>query len=766
MLNALFKNRNDEQANGLTKQAAENGWGQQNGWAMKQNQKKQLHIVKWPLFLASALLLTSCTDLSSSKGKDASYKAAENIPDRKNDAHIRNNDSVTSVKDQDGVEKGNDLYPGTGNFLGHPGKRHQFAKITGEDLVLNFENADLTEVVAIILGNLLKVDYVLNPMISGKVSLKTTRPMKADDVLAILESILRMHGAAMMVEEGLYKIVPMDIALRGSYMPQIAEHGEDIPAGYSVRLIPLRYISVLQMEKMLEPFASPDTVFRVDVDRNILVLAAPGIELNRLLDTVDLFDVDWLKGKSVGLFRLGFVDADVLADELKTVFGNEAGGPLEGILNFVPISRLNALLVMTTQPEYLDKAARWIERFDKGNDAGQNIYVYYLQNGKAVDVANVLTNLFMNQGRRSQTQGRVAPGRTATTVRNTAGSAAQNKNKALAQARQARMPNKKPQTSSLRASQNMAGEQDIRIVADEMNNALLIRASESEYRMIKAALRKLDIVPLQVLIEATIAEVTLTDDLRFGLQWFFNTGSLGNGDSGTIRLASGDDGSLAPTFPGFAGVINNSSGGIRGVLDTLEGVTTVNVISSPHLMVLDNQTAELKVGTEVPVVTQQQQSTDANNSNLVNTVQFKDIGVILQVTPRISSDGTISMEIEQEVSNVVRSINSGELTPTISQKSVKSSIVSQSGETIVLGGLISDEETKTRNGLPLVSKIPVLGNLFSRTEVNKARTELLILISPKIIRNASEARRITEELRDRLQGIKEMENRLRGPAAQ
>lgn len=720
---------------------------------MKYNQKLQRRYIFTPLVVVSSLFLSSCADFPGNLNRSAKPDQAKEISDNAESINVKGNDSITSFQDQDAGVKSSEIYPGTGNFLGHPAKTRKYAKITGNDLVLNFENADLSEVVGIILGKLLKVDYVINPVISGKVSLKTTRPMPAEDVLAILESILRMNGAAMIVEEGLYKIVPMDSAFKGSYMPEIAAGGQKIPAGYSVRLIPLRYISVLQMEKLLEPFASPDTVFRVDVDRNTLVLAAPGIELTRLLETVDLFDVDWLQGKSVGLFRLGFVDAEVLADELTTVFGNDVGGPLEGILNFVPISRLNALLVMTTQPEYLSKAATWINRFDKGNDAGQNLYVHYLQNGKAADVASVLTELFSIKGSGAKSQrGRVAPGLNPVRVSNSANTSGQ------------KSVNVRTNAAKQRATAKSSGtnDEEIRIVADEMNNALLIRASESEYRMIKAALRKLDILPLQVLIEATIAEVTLTDDLRFGLQWFFNTGSLGNGDVGTIRLASGDDGSLSPTFPGFAGIINNSSGGIRGVLDALEGVTTVNVISSPHLMVLNNQMAELKVGNEVPVVTQQQQNTDNNNSNLVNTVQFKETGVILKVTPRISSDGTIIMEIEQEVSNVVRSINSGELTPTISQRSVKSTIVAQSGETIVLGGLIADEETKTRSGLPLISRIPLVGNLFGRTEINKARTELLILISPKIVRNATEARRITQDLRDRLNGIKEMENRLRG----
>lgn len=648
---------------------------------------------------------------------------------------------------QTGQSFENELYPGTGQFLGNPKPSNNYIRLSDQEVSLNFENADLREAVEIILGETLGLSYIFDPAVVGTVSLKTTAPLPANSVLEILETMLRMNGAALVVEDRLYKIIPMAMIGNESFVPEIAGSGQRIPAGYNVLLVPLQYVSVSQMDKILEPFITPDTVIRLDQDRNVLVLGAPGFELSRIMETIALFDVDLLKGKSVGMFRLNYVNAEVAAQELNILFSSGPDAALEGMIRFVPITRLNALMILTTQPSYLEKAETWIRRLDKGDETGQNLYVHYLQNGKASEVAEILNQLLSGRSiSRNRQIGVVAPGLEPITLVATPNGITSDS-----------------RSISGTGQNNFTGTNNsiAQVVADEANNALLIRSSEKDFRMIKSTLQKMDIVPLQVLIEATIAEVTLTDEMRFGLQWYFNTGGLGNGYTGNVRLANGNDGSLVPSFPGFSGVVNDSTGGIRGVLDALEGVTSVNVISSPHLMALNNHTAELQVGDEVPVITQQQQNTTNINSTLVNTVQFRDTGVILKVTPRVSSDGTINMEIEQEVSNVVQAIDSGALTPTISQRMVKSTIVAQSGETIVLGGLISDQEINTRSGLPFVSRIPVFGSLFSRTEINKTRTELLVLISPKIVRNATEARRVTQELQDRLQGIEDLENRLK-----
>jgi len=734
--------------------------------------------LSFPLIGAGLLLLTSCAD----------QKVVDDRPPLKSfleqdQSEIENSEYRDGLENQDpksanadGAENQNDLYRGSGKFLGKS-KRASKANVnvTGREILLNFENAELREVVEVILGSTMGVNYIFDPRVEGVVSLKTTGPLPLETVLEILETMLRMNNAALIAEPGLYRVVPLDDVVRQNLLPELAQGGQKIPAGYSVRIVPLKYVSAIQMEKLLEPFLPQNGVVRVDVDRNLIVLAAPGTQMTKMLETVELFDVDLLKGKSVGIFRLNFVTAETLIEELSTVFGSETDGPLDGIIKFVPITRLNALLVLTTHPSYLDRAASWISRLDKGNVAGQNLYVYYVQNGKAADMANVLSDLFSDRRRdRDRQTGRVAPGREALRAQST---------QTPAQQAQAQLRAANGQNAAARATNNnpssrqnnrqglaFSSDADIRIIADEVNNALLVLASEQDYRMVSAALRKLDVQPLQVLIEATIAEVTLTDDLRYGLQWAFDTGSLGDGLTGRVGLtANATSTDLNVSTPGFSAIVDRGQD-IRGVLDALESVTTVNVISSPHLMVQDNQTAELTVGDEVPITTQRQQSiigggSTTNANNLINnSVQFRETGVILRVTPRVSSGGTVSLEIEQEVSTVVpNSSTEGTdgLTPTISQRKVSSSVVAQTGQTIVLGGLISNSETKGRTGVPVLSSIPVLGNLFSRTEVDSTRTELVVLITPRVVRNPKEAREVTNEIRQRLHGIRNFERRAR-----
>ena len=266
--------------------------------------------------------------------------------------------------------------------------------------------------------------------------------------------------------------------------------------------------------------------------------------------------------------------------------------------------------------------------------------------------------------------------------------------------------------------------------------------------MVMAAIKKLDIVPLQVLIEATIAEVKLTDNLRFGLQWYFKSGDVEGVLSNTATKL------IAPTLPGFSLIAAGTDAKV--ILDALEKETTINIVSSPHLMVLDNQTASLQVGDEVPVITRQQQSSISADSNLVNTVEYRNTGVIMNVTPRVNSSGSIIMDVEQEVSNVVPS-SEETLTPTISQRKFKSSLVVQSGDTVVLGGLIFDFTTKQRQGLPLLSSLPIIGPLFGTTDNEEQRTELVMLITPRLVQNRYEAKQVTDEVRRRLRALQELQ---------
>ena len=292
----------------------------------------------------------------------------------------------------------------------------------------------------------------------------------------------------------------------------------------------------------------------------------------------------------------------------------------------------------------------------------------------------------------------------------------------------------------------------MRIIADEKNNALVILATPREYRSVLAALRKLDIRPLQVLIEATIAEVKLNDELRYGLQWFFKSGSS------EFALSSGTSSAISSTFPGFSYLLGIPD--VRVVLDALDSVTDFKVISSPQLMVLDNETATLQVGDQVPVVTRASTGT-TTDSTTINEVQFRDTGIILEVTPRVNAGGLVQLDISQEASEVVETKIGGSDNPTIQQRKIKSTIAVQSGQTVALGGLIKDKRTNTSAGVPFLSRIPILGALFgSKADIGE-RTELLIMITPRVIRNQRDARVVTDELRKRVRALTPLDERIR-----
>ena len=636
---------------------------------------------------------------------------------------------------------------GTGTFVRAPGSALPAAARSGEGTItLNFENTALSEVVKVILGDLLAENYVIDPVIQGTVTLQTSQPLAEDNLIPTLEMLLRMNDAAVVYRQGLYHVVPRELAVRGLLTPQLGDSARPMPVGYHVQVVPLRFVSAAEMERILEPFAPVGSLIRTDTARNLLLLAGSGDELEGLIETIGVFDVDWLGGLSVGLFTPDFVDAPTLAEDLAAIFGDTAEGPLAGLVKIVTIERLDALLVVSPRPEYLTRVAEWIERLDRDSGAvGQRLFIYHVQNGKAVDLASVLTQVFEPQSASAVPPAELAPGLEPVDLRS--------EEPVLKDEELFAEPVPEPTPSVTRTS-NAPGEgltisrgATIRVIADEVNNALLIMATAQQYRQVAAALEDLDIVPLQVLIEATIAEVTLTGDLSLGLEWFFKN-RLGE-RSGEAQLDLGAAG-LVPAI-GFSYALR-SVADVRLVLNALASDSKLNIVSSPSLMVLNNQTATIQVGDQVPITTQQQQAT-ATTSTVVNNIEFRDTGVLLTVTPRVNAGGLVIMELEQEVSDVAPG-SAGSLTPTIQQRKISSTIAVQSGETVVLGGLIRENKNRSKSGLPGLYQIPILGVLFGNDTESVRRTELVILLTPRAVQGADAARSITEEFRRKMEGLK------------
>ena len=637
---------------------------------------------------------------------------------------------------------------------------------------LNFQSTDLLEVVKVFLSDLLQASYVIDPDVQGVASLQTSRPLTRDQLLPTLEMLLRMNGAALMVEGDTYRVLPRAKALRGNAIPQLGDSKGPMPAGFGLRIVPLRHVAAAEMAEIIEPLATPGNLIRTDTERNLLIFAGSSMELKSLVETVEIFDVDWMAGMSVGLFTPDYVDVATLFSELKSIFEVEVRGPLEDRIRFVPLERLNALLVVASTRRHFKSVAEWIERLDlDSEEAGQSLFVYQVRNLKAADLAVTLRQLFgETQVLSGPGKAVIAPGLRPATVQsrpasvsaaaasssvsqpaaNVVGTSGQpnvaspvaslagrraNASTALARARAAR----KPATS--------VGKPEI--IADEANNALLIMGTRKQYRQVRAALAQLDVVPLQVLIEATIAEITLTDELRHGLEWFFRN-SAGK-YSGGIQLDVGTAG-LAALAPGFSYALTDAAGIVRAVLNSLASDSRLNVVSSPSLMVLNNQEARIRVGDEVPIITQQQQST-ATDANIINTIEFRETGVLLSVKPRVNPGGLVTMDIQQEINDVAPGTGAS-LTPTIQTRAINSSVAVQSGQTVVLGGLIRENRTVQRSGFPGLYRLPVVGNLFGSTTNDKRRTELVILITPRAIRDEREAARVTQEFREKMQSLK------------
>ncbi len=675
-------------------------------------------------------------------------------------------DDLSPLSSNAGALVAPEIYRGTGVLARRPARRASDVAIESDGRVtLNFANADIREVVDVVLGETLGVSYIIDPKVQGQVTARTSRPIPRAAVIPALENILAMNGAALTLDDGIYKVVTLQQAATSLTTPVFAPTRADLARGFAIHVIPLRFAAAQAMADILKPFVGPGRVLRVDAARNLLIFAGTGTEAADLLDMVTVFDVDWMAGMSFALFPVQVADAKSLVADLETVF-LEGDSPLAGVIRFVPIERLNAVLVISSQPAYLERAETWIDRLDRGAEGtGRRIFVYHVQNSRAADLAEVLTRIFeteISEPRRAAPP-ELAPGLSPVSI--APSEPAPRPAQAAADQGQAAPPASVETVSAARPAGGRRNDLgsiatiqesgNIRIVADEKNNALVILATSAEYRMIEATLKRLDITPLQVLIEVTIAEVTLNDTLKYGLQWFFD-----KGDS-SVTFSTLSTGAVASAFPGFSYFFN--SGDARVVLNALTEITDVRVISSPQLMVLDNQTARLQIGDEVPIATQSAVSITDPNAPIVNTIQFRDTGVILEVTPRVNASGLVVLEVLQEVSSVKETDTSGIDSPTISQRSIQTTVAVQSGDTIALGGLISDREEDGVSGIPILSAIPILGNLFKTTENVVRRTELLVLITPRVVRDRGEALAVTEELRRRLSTLGPLEKRIEAP---
>ena len=567
----------------------------------------------------------------------------------------------------------------------------------GGDIVLNFADVPIREAARMILSDQLGKEFSIAAEVQGQVSLNNKQGLASSDLIPTLEALLSTINARLVIEDNNYSIVP------GAGTSLAISQG-------NLEIIPLRYIDAAEFAKLLEGYQVAATPIKRG---NLLALNGSSSKIKKVRELARSFDINWLRGMSVGIFPVQNTSANTLRDELLELFGKEIDKNEAQALRIMAIERSNSIMVIANQNDYVKMMGDWVERLDKaGGESNQAFFVYRVQNGRASDLAKLLDSMFggANPVNKEDEQSRTAP----------------------------------------RSLANLKSKSNFRVVADESTNSLIVTGSPHYYKAVRDAMKQLDSTPLQVLVEARIMELTLSDDLQYGLEWFLNGSRGSSNTSGSLDLLGPGIGAVQP---GFSYVVERA-GEVRAALNGLADDSRLKVLSSPSLMVLNNRTASILVGDEVPIPTRQAVSNISPEAPTVNEIEYRNTGILLTVSPRVNSGGMVTMDISQEVSSVVNNITSQIDAPTIQQRQLNSTVSIRDGQTVVLGGLIRDQSSTRETGVPLLKDIPGFGKLFSNTDNVSQRTELIVLITPRVISNEKDTDAITQEYREKMIGLR------------
>jgi general secretion pathway protein D len=682
---------------------------------------------------------------------------------------------------------------GTGQFVRPVGLARPRPVAAGAGTVtFNFENQPVEAVVKAILGDLLHENYSITPGVQGNVSFSTSQPVTAEQALPILETLLSWTDNSLVHSNGRYVVVPAKDAVAGNLVPSL---GANAPAGgLQARLFPLHYISATEMQKLIKPFARPDATLLADPTRNVIVMAGTPSELDNYQRTVATFDVDWLRGMSVGVFPLQRAQVKDLQPQLDAIFGEKGNTPMAGVLRFIPIERTNSLVVISPQPAYLEEVRGWIDRIDHGGGNEPQLYVYDVRNVQASDMADYLSDIYGSGSKGGATDrgGKVGPGLTSGTLGggdsdlgNRGGSGLGSTTGAFGStggASTGGLGSGSTGGSGATGSTTSGGlgsagvgdassgdsggtgkshsatttDDGVRITSVDSNNQIMVRCRPAQWAEIEQAIKRLDAVPLQVQIETRILEVSLTGDFQFGVQWYLEglTGTTNGqptqpGNKHQYALGNGGASYNAANDSFFYSFVNNH---ISVALHAMEQSGNTKVLSAPSLVVLNNQKAHIQVGDQIPI-TQTYINTNANSDNTIGQLEYKDTGVILNVRPRVNPGGLVYLNVNQVVSAPGQKDAATGNFP-IQQREVATQVAVQSGQTVLLGGLIKQNDSTTDIGIPGLNRIPVFGRLFGSTSRSRDRTELIVLITPRVITNGDEAKQVTDEYQRKFESLR------------
>jgi len=602
---------------------------------------------------------------------------------------------------------------------------------TGGELVLNFDNADLYEVVRTF-AEVLKMDFIFDAPIKGNVDIYTTGKIKKKDLMPIFFQILEINGLTALKDGRFYRIIPLKDASRLSESFQFGFDHEGLSPDERIviQIIALKYISPGEMSKLLSPFISSTGSILLHEMANTLILIDKATMIPKVQKLVDAFDVDFFERYHHRLFTINYVDVEEFLKSLQTILATYEETK-QGKLELIPLTRINTILAISKNPRLLEKIEELKKILDiPGDDVEPKIYVYNVKNSEAGDLGSLLQSVF--------------------------GKSREDKNilsKKDAEPKSDDKPSKmntplgRPDEKILSGNSGAGLQFDsgtlrknITITADQKRNALIIEAIPSDYRIITDLLNKIDTLPRQVLIEVTIAEVSLDDTMDMGVEWTFKeNGEQQNPITATIGGAFSEAVTGLDYTMGLTEKWNAK-------LHALASQQKANVLSAPSIMATDNKSATINISDSIPVISSEYQS--ATNDVIQTNVSYKETGIMLTVTPHINEGGLVTMDVQQEVSNQVQGTSGAN--PSFRQRIVNTSLTVKNGQTIVIGGLMRETGGTGKTGVPVLSKLPLVGFLFGFDSTSSNKTELILFLTPRVIVTSDDVDYLTSELKGRI----------------
>ena len=653
----------------------------------------------------------------------------------------------------------------------------------GGMISLNFDNADIFEVINA-LSEFLDINYIIDPAIKGKVNIHTTSEVDKKQLLAILETIFEMNNISVVKQGEFYKILPAKDAQKQGVPVGVGRDTEpaDSLDRMSIQIIPLKYVPSAEVIKVIKPFTSKNGEMVESAKTNIIVVFDTAANIQKILKLVSIIDSDSFEQNEVRFFKVKNANVTDLAKELEGIFTSagieKAAGKGVG-LGIVPVERAGMVVAVSAISGLLDQVQHWVEVLDTiDKDADEQIFIYFLENGKSEEIADILTQLYggtSSFGAGGRTTDRM--GRTGT--RGGMGTSMSSRGGSSSSRYSSRSSRAARDTGTQRGRTGQAGQtgragggggmidDNIQIVTDETTNAIIVRANSQDYAKIRETIQRLDIVPRQVLIEVFIAEVLLTGGMQFGVEWSLlqNNDSLGgykgSSKSGMFSFPEGglNNALTGATQTGYTYLFQSDR--LQAFLRAEADQNKLNTLFTPNILIADNKEAHIEVGQEVPIVTSEyvplSTDTSTNTANTSRSVEYRNTGVILDVTPRINDKGLVAMDISQEVSNVAKQQTTAGLnSPTFNNRRAETSVVVQNGQSVVIGGIMQNVTETNDVGMPFISKVPIIKYLFGYGSDTYAKTELIIILTPHVVKNSAEAAAITEEYKAKMDTIKQL----------